>query len=171
MVSINLITLNYGRFSQNFQKESKMILNKMSTPNNTTNNYTTRNNTNSNNTNRNYTGGSSMTNNTTNNTTSNTTNNTTSNMMSSKRLNKNRLKKREEKRKKKEKKRKSKVNIKKMIMILNNLIIDYIYLFFLFMGNNESTQEGYGYQVIEIKANSPVEKAGLEIFLDFIIGV
>ena len=48
--------------------------------------------------------------------------------MSSKRLNKSRLKKREEK-KKKEKKRKSKVNIKKMIMILNNLIIDYIYFF------------------------------------------
>ena len=91
--------------------------------------------------------------------------------MSSKRLNKSRLKKREEKRKKKEKKRKSKVNIKKMIMILNNLIIDYIYFFILFMGNNESTQEGYGYQVIEVKANSPVEKAGLEVFLDFIIGL
>ena len=166
MVSINLITLNYGRFSQNFQKESKIILNKISTPNNTTNNYTTRNNTNSNNTNSNYTGGSRMANNTT----SNTTNNTTSNLMSSKRLNKSRLKKREEK-KKKEKKRKSKVNIKKMIMILNNLIIDYIYFFILFMGNNESTQEGYGYQVIEVKANSPVEKAGLEIFLDFIIGL
>ena len=105
-----------------------------------------------------------------NNTTSNTTNNTTSNLMSSKRLNKSRLKKREEK-KKKEKKRKSKVNIKKMIMILNNLIIDYIYFFILFMGNNESTQEGYGYQVIEVKANSPVEKAGLEVFLDFIIGL
>ena len=166
MVSINLITLNYGRFSQNFQKESKIILNKISTPNNTTNNYTTRNNTNSNNTNSNYTGGSRMANNTT----SNTTNNTTSNLMSSKRLNKSRLKKREEK-KKKEKKRKSKVNIKKMIMILNNLIIDYIYFFILFMGNNESTQEGYGYQVIEVKANSPVEKAGLEVFLDFIIGL
>lgn len=166
MVSINLITLNYGRFSQNFQKESKIILNKISTPNNTTNNYTTRNNTNSNNTNSNYTGGSRMANNTT----SNTTNNTTSNLMSSKRLNKSSLKKREEK-KKKEKKRKSKVNIKKMIMILNNLIIDYIYFFILFMGNNESTQEGYGYQVIEVKANSPVEKAGLEVFLDFIIGL
>ena len=166
MVSINLITLNYGRFSQNFQKESKIILNKISTPNNTTNNYTTRNNTNSNNTNSNYTGGSRMANNTT----SNTTNNTTSNLMISKRLNKSRLKKREEK-KKKEKKRKSKVNIKKMIMILNNLIIDYIYFFILFMGNNESTQEGYGYQVIEVKANSPVEKAGLEVFLDFIIGL
>jgi len=47
-----------------------------------------------------------------------------------------------------------------------------IFIFFiLFMGNNESTQEGYGYQVIEVKANSPVEKAGLEIFLDFIIGL
>lgn len=40
------------------------------------------------------------------------------------------------------------------------------------MGNNESVQqEGFGYQVIEVRSNSPVEKAGLEIFLDFIIGV